>query len=93
MTQTNFTLVSNNRTNAYGYYSDQWYSFNNVDNVKAMTEFAERNGLAGVMAYTIDMDDFANFCECEEFPLLRAINRQLGRLKTQEPECLSKYFN
>lgn len=43
-------------------------------------------GFGGAMVYTLDLDDFENRCCRETFPLLRTINRVLGRLsETGEP--------
>lgn len=53
-------------------------------------KYIKSNGYAGVMAWTIDLDDFNNKCCSESFPLLRAVNRAFGRLtdkKPTNPDC------
>lgn len=42
-------------------------------------------GFGGAVAWTVDLDDFSNRCCLEPFPLLRALNRVLGRLAEEEP--------
>lgn len=41
--------------------------------------YVKSNGLGGVMAWTLDLDDFSNQCCQGTFPLLRAVNKALGR--------------
>lgn len=48
-------------------------------------EWAMRQGLGGVTAWAIDLDDFSNRCCAEPSPLLRAAARALGRSTPPPP--------
>lgn len=39
------------------------------------------------MIWALDLDDFKNICGCEEYPLLRTINRVLRGYKVPAPKC------
>jgi hypothetical protein len=47
--------------------------------------FVKNMGFGGAVAWTVDLDDFSNRCCLEPFPLLRSLNRVLGRLSEDEP--------
>lgn len=64
---------------------DQWVGYEDPDSVEAKARYAVNNGFGGVAAWTVDLDDFHNRCCSEDFPLLRAVNRALGRLNSQPP--------
>ncbi|KAF6212525.1 hypothetical protein GE061_013048 [Apolygus lucorum] len=63
----------------YAYSGDQWVSFDDEDSIKRKADFVKSEGLGGIMAWTVDMDDFQNQCCGGQAPLLRAINTGLGR--------------
>lgn len=48
-------------------------------------EWALRQGMGGVTAWAIDLDDFSNRCCAEPSPLLRAAGRALGRSVPSPP--------
>ena len=50
---------------------DQWLSYDNERSIQAKTEYAWDQGLAGVMTWSIDTDDFLGMCNGPKFPLLR----------------------
>ena len=56
---------------------DQWLSYDNERSIQAKTEYAHDQGLAGVMTWSIDTDDFLGVCNGPKFPLLRTINHAL----------------
>jgi len=62
----------------YAYKGNQWISFDDIDSIRQKMAFVQEMGLAGVMVWAIDLDDFSGSCQGEKFPLLRAINRELG---------------
>lgn len=47
-----------------------------------------KNALGGVVAWTIDLDDFSNVCCDEPYPLLRAAGRALERPTPAKPTGL-----
>ena len=50
---------------------DMWLSYDNERSIQAKTEYAYDQGLAGVMTWSIDTDDFLGVCNGPKFPLLR----------------------
>ena len=62
-----------------------WVGYDDVDMIMKKTKYCMDMDLGGVSAWTVDLDDFTNSCCEEPFPLLRAINRGLGRLSTPKP--------
>ena len=61
---------------------DQWLSYDNERSIQAKTEYAHDQGLAGVMTWSIDTDDFLGVCNGPKFPLLRTINYALYNKQT-----------
>jgi len=59
------------------YRGDQWLSYDNERSIRVKTEYAWDEGLAGVMTWSIDTDDFRGDCNGPKFPLLRTINHAL----------------
>ena len=57
--------------NNYCCRGDQWLSFDNVRSIRVKSEYAFDQGLAGVMTWSIDTDDFLGVCNGPKFPLLR----------------------
>jgi len=61
----------------YMYRGDSWMSYDNEKSIRLKSEYAYSEGLAGVMTWSIDTDDFNGDCGGPKFPLLRAINNAL----------------
>ncbi|XP_017154888.1 probable chitinase 10 [Drosophila miranda] len=76
---------SNRRSGPYAMMKDQWVGYEDTASVEAKARYAANNDFAGVAAWTVDLDDFQNRCCSESYPLLKAINRALGRLNTEPP--------
>ncbi|XP_030240858.1 probable chitinase 10 [Drosophila navojoa] len=73
------------KSGPYAMLRDQWVGYEDAASVEAKARYAVNNDFGGVAAWTVDLDDFQNRCCSEPFPLLRAVNRALGRLNTEPP--------
>ncbi|XP_039296360.1 probable chitinase 10 [Nilaparvata lugens] len=75
----------------YAYSGDQWVSYDDPTSIKQKAKYILTEKLGGAMAWTIDLDDFHNrCCKGHTFPLLRALNSGLGRIKgpvTSTQDC------
>ncbi|XP_031787655.1 probable chitinase 10 [Nasonia vitripennis] len=67
------------------HYKDQFVSFDSPKSILYKGQYILNHGFGGAAAWTVDLDDFTNRCCQEPFPLLRTINRALGRLLTPAP--------
>jgi len=63
----------------YMYKGDRWVSYDNEKSLRLKVEFAYDLGMAGVMTWSIDTDDFRGSCGGAKFPLLRTLNNALYR--------------
>lgn len=57
---------------------NQWVSYDDVESVEAKAKYSEEYGLAGVMFWSIDTDDFLSICYGKFYPLLSAANEFFG---------------
>ncbi|XP_055600306.1 probable chitinase 10 [Uranotaenia lowii] len=78
------------RMGPYAYKGDQWVSFDDQFMIRHKSEYVKAMGLGGAMIWALDLDDFRNLCECEEYPLLRTINRVLRNYPGPGPKCILK---
>lgn len=76
------------RIGPYAYLRDQWVSFDDIDMIRHKSEYIKAMGLGGGMIWALDLDDFKNLCDCEEYPLLKTINRVLRNYKKKAPHCV-----
>ncbi|XP_061712227.1 probable chitinase 10 isoform X1 [Cydia pomonella] len=67
------------RAGPYAYSENQWVGYDDPKSITEKVEWAMRQGLGGVTAWAMDLDDFNNRCCGEPWPLLRAAGRALGR--------------
>ncbi|XP_014602332.1 PREDICTED: probable chitinase 3 [Polistes canadensis] len=67
------------------YHKDQWVGYENRKSVFRKGEYIIQNNYGGASIWTVDLDDFLNRCCVENFPLLKAVNRALGRSRTPVP--------
>lgn len=76
------------RIGPYAYLRDQWVSFDDIGMIRHKSQYIKAMGLGGGMIWALDLDDFKNICGCEEYPLLRTINRVLRGYKKADPKCV-----
>ncbi|XP_046674188.1 chitinase-3-like protein 1 isoform X3 [Homalodisca vitripennis] len=55
----------------YAYKGDQWVCYDDLDMIRNKVAYANKEGLSGVMFWTIDYDDFDGKCQDTKFPLIR----------------------
>lgn len=58
----------------YAYQNNQWVGYDDVTSVEEKVNYAKSKGLAGVMLWGIENDDFRGLYG-EKYPLLNAINK------------------
>ncbi|KAF2898205.1 hypothetical protein ILUMI_07967 [Ignelater luminosus] len=75
------------RIGPYAYLRDQWVSFDDIAMIQYKSEYIKNMGLGGGMIWALDLDDFKNLCGCENYPLLRTINRVLRGYAKPAPKC------
>ncbi|XP_035912355.1 chitinase-3-like protein 1 [Anopheles stephensi] len=57
----------------YGFLDSQWIGYDDRDSILEKCNYVNNRNLAGMMMWSIDMDDFRGYCG-SQFNLLRAIN-------------------
>ena len=75
------------RHGPYAYSEDQWVGYDDISMIRQKSQFVKDNGFGGGMIWALDLDDFANQCGCENYPLLRTINRVLRDYPLEDPNC------
>lgn len=61
------------------YKGKQWLSYDDETSIEIKAAYAVEHKLGGLMLYSMDTDDFLGNCFGYSYPLLRAINKGLGR--------------
>ena len=67
---------------------DRWISFDNEKSIAIKSDYAFDQGLAGVMTWSIDTDDFLGMCNGAKFPLLRTISHALHLKQNGEVDII-----
>ncbi|XP_017092476.2 probable chitinase 2 [Drosophila bipectinata] len=68
------TIFDNKNDSPYAFSGDQWVSFDNEFSVELKMYSAFSHGLAGVMIWSLETDDFRGKCG-QSYPLLKTINK------------------
>ncbi|XP_029645873.1 acidic mammalian chitinase isoform X3 [Octopus sinensis] len=55
-----------------------WVGYDNVESLKLKVEWLKTKGFGGLAVWTICLDDFNNICQGGKYPLMKAINQELG---------------
>ncbi|PSN37019.1 Acidic mammalian chitinase [Blattella germanica] len=77
----NWQIVKNESEHfVYGYHDNQWVSFEDISTIVAKAELVNLKGLAGMMFWSLESDDFRDVCGGGTNPLLNAANIVMGRL-------------
>ncbi|XP_050356717.1 chitinase-3-like protein 1 [Nymphalis io] len=63
----------------YAVQGQNWVSYDDANSLVTKVDYALQFNISGVMVWSIETDDFHGICHTEDFPLLRAINRALGK--------------
>lgn len=71
------------RIGPYAHRGQQWFSYDDVEEIRRKARFAKELGLRGGMVWALDLDDFRGRCGCGKHPLLRALNQELGLIAGQ----------
>ncbi|KAL4240744.1 hypothetical protein ACF0H5_001533 [Mactra antiquata] len=77
----------------YLYNNDLWVGYDDEESVKAKVRWMKQKGYGGVMIWSLALDDFSGtFCNKGPYPLLTAINVELGHIgsNTQTPMTVQK---
>ncbi|XP_035704041.1 probable chitinase 2 isoform X3 [Folsomia candida] len=62
----------------YAYSDTKFIGYDDTLSARLKTDYAMNNGLAGMMVWSIDFDDFANYCQgWREFPIINAMRDRL----------------
>lgn len=70
---------------AYAYFEDQWFGYSNQQSMKEKVKFAYSRNIAGVMFWSMEMDDFVgHYCNAGEFPLLTSIYNAIQDFAPQD---------
>lgn len=65
------------RIGPYAYHSNQWVSYDDVENIRTKAKFMRDLNLGGGMIWALDLDDFSGSCGCGKYPLLTTLNQVL----------------
>ncbi|XP_032522084.2 chitinase-like protein 3 [Danaus plexippus] len=63
----------------YAVQGTNWVSYDDENSLVEKIEYALNLNIGGVMIWSIETDDFHGICHSVDFPLLRAVNRAVGR--------------
>jgi GH18 family chitinase len=64
----------------YHNYTHRTETQPNVLFLSLQAQYVIQKGLAGIMTWSLESEDFRNICEAGANPLITAINKEFGRL-------------
>ena len=77
------------RMGPYAYKNNEWVSFDDIDTIAQKIELLKKYRLGGAMIWALDLDDFNGQCtDGINYPLLKVVNKRLGRIKKFKPPKL-----
>ena len=65
----------------------QWVGCDDIGMIRAKSQYVMENGFGGGMIWALDLDDFATRCGCENYPLLKTMNRGIRNYPSRDPGC------
>ncbi len=72
---------------AFNNADQQWVGYDSMQDVAAKARFVQAAGFGGVAVSTLDLDDFANLCCKDAFPLLSTISNVIIGTPAPVPGC------
>lgn len=79
MTETWNILYDNAAKVPYAVQGVNWVSYDDEDSLSDKVQFALQRNVTGIMVWSIETDDFRAKCQDQDYPLIRSINKALGR--------------
>lgn len=67
-------------TDSYAFKGNQWVGYDDKQTLRRKVNYLKKSGYGGIMAWSLDLDDFNNECCTGIYPLLQEMNVALGRL-------------
>ncbi|KAI0213288.1 Acidic mammalian chitinase [Lamellibrachia satsuma] len=75
---------SEEQQGSFAYNNDQWVGYDDLKSLSVKVGYTKKVGLAGVMIWSFDLDDFAGqFCDKGKYPLMNTV-AQLLKEKTDD---------
>jgi len=76
-----------NRLGPIAHKGSQWVGFDDIAMIRRKSQYVMDSGFGGGMIWALDLDDFANRCGCEKYPLLKTMNRIIRNYPSPDPGC------
>jgi len=74
----------------FAYNGIKWVGYDDEDSIGKKVQFAMGKGMAGIMVWSVDTDDFLGKCTGQRFPLLSAINEYLVKTEAEATAAATK---
>lgn len=77
----------------YAVFDDEWVGYEDPKSLKVKVDYMNKAGVAGVMFWALDLDDFnGKFCDNGKYPLLRALSSRLGPSQSDLTKNVNQYI-